>query len=651
MRRIVEFTKLAWTTLLIATLSFSLVTAGCKKAGSGGETSKLISSEVRAKLAPDALAIVDLLTDKTQLFGFVDLGQPLAQHAMAFGWDKALVDDVTKLLASRAGLEVGRLQVAGLAKFSAKEPVFFLPGVAGKATKGDLGFTQQYKGTDVTVVNDVYLVRLGTTLALGTEQAIKDYLDQRAAGATSLAKANPAWVTHMLTHAAGQCVAVSVNVPMLAAGNQADNDADAKAIMEHLDIATMLIGKDAFRYELGAKPGHGGALLAQLNTWLDKGRSEMQTGLAELAAKPDAGAGLAAKIFGLYGNHFFDSIERNAAGDVVSVRLPWRMPQVPAFTAGPNLAQRASAPGEWMVGQVNMGMPLLEGLLAATNIIGAKPMDVAPIGAELAAFMVAHHGIDLTGVQAITASMSGETPLISVVRAATAKPLPGTLAVGQGMPLMGDAMIVPTPWGAVLGPLQQQDALVRAAGSEPGAAALASHPLLQDVADAPAFARVAVDFSLAPAAMREAMGDKVPVKAVYARLNSKSLDVEVQAQPGKAPAIQALVGLGLGAMQDQARKLYEQRETLPLPEAIGGVFAHHQAQQLATMLKPKDLGDDRLLFSIPMPAQTQQSTAIVAAAAIGVVAAVAIPAFMKYQQRAAAMQDVAPAPTAAKIAQ
>ncbi|MBK9072331.1 MAG: hypothetical protein IPL79_15225 [Myxococcales bacterium] len=626
----------AWATTLTTLLCASLVLGGCKKAAPGGDTATLLSASVAKQLAPDTLAIVDALTDKTEVFGFFDLGQPLPALATSMGFDKALVDDVLALLESRAGLQLRTVQVVGMAKLSAKSPVFFFPGAAGKTGKSELGFTQKHNNADVQVIGEAFTTNIGTMLVVGEEAAIKGYLDERAAGGHSLSKHKPAWVKQALTLASESSAMITVDGDMMRREAKADGEQDAageaaRRIIEQTASLTLAVAATGFRWELAAKPGAAAAIAGDITSMLALGQTGMQAEIAKLAEQGGEAA-FGASLLRTYGTHFFESIEQSVAGDNVSLRLPFRAP--PEFTLGaaPALAQHVAAPGEWMVTQLNLGAPALATMLKYTDVIG-KPMDLAGVAKDIQAFMVAQLGVDFTQAQAATIAVAGEVPTFSIINAAGTTVDPGSLAVGQRKSF-GDMIVAAVPWGAVIHGAKHADVMAPALAAGVPATSLTSHALLAPKADDPTIMLAAADLTLAPAELRAQMGDKVPVKAVYARMSMKGIDVEVHATPGKAPAIKALIGLGLGAAQDQARKLYEGRNSLPLDQALGGVVAHHQVQLLVKYLTPKDLGDDRLGFSIPMPSNTGAMRTQIGVAVVGILAAVAIPAFMQYMQRA-----------------
>lgn len=578
-----------WTGALVAVVVASAV--GCKKDLHTSPVAAVISGDVASKLSAQELAFLEVLPGDVTAFGYVELGMSLDQVIPQGNDYRGMSDDLVEMAKRRWGVEVKNVRGFGIAgqgeKFSI---VLDLGGAAALPAQG----------------SDFATGKLGALTVLGEPDAVAGLVASAQKG-PALIKANPEWVKRALGYAAGEPFFLSATGDFLRAANK---DEDGKMLMQSLDDATFVVGKAALSSVLTVKPGQMATARGPIEMVIGKAKAELDAKIAQLpSAGPDAIATILAKH---YGHAVLDGIAISERGNALEVRLPWRAPQLPAPVASPALSERVVVADEWAVVQLDLGAPMLQQLIAFTDLLG-NPLDRAKLHGELLGELAKLLDVPAVDPRAVTVSVGGMAGVASVHASKGALP-------GNAFPVLrGEAVAAATPWGLAV-TLESMSSVLTDSLKKPGAPLplVAQSKLL---GDSKAFLRGAVDFDRLPM-MAKAMTGSVPVRSAEFAATATSLEAVVVAKPGQAQQILGLVNMAKGMVEGEMAKDYPNRQSLSAEAEVKAIAQFHMGKALSKMLSPKVEGD-RLTFSLKMPASAMPENTAAAMFAIGAVAGAA----------------------------
>jgi hypothetical protein len=603
-------------------MALALLSAGlsgaCKKEGGSSAIAALVPGDTAAKLSKDLMAFAEELPGDVEAFGYLELGQPLEQMIsngdMAVAY-REMIADLSEMTARRWGLELRKLSGVGVVVHQ-RRPLLVVVGPSAPPRPGG------------ELVGEVMLGQLGKLSVLGETDAVAALLASAKQG-KRLHQTRPAWLKSALVHAAGNAVFFSGALPPELAD---DAPLMLQDRLREVTDATATIGATGLAVYLSCKPGTA----ASVHTFLEGGLAMARTQMDKAGAMlPQGGAGpLLGVLLRHYGQALWKSIAHKASGDEVAVKLGWHAPELPKL-APIKLAERVVAPGELAVAQLNFGAPLSELLVGLTDVLEA-PLDRAALRRELAEALVPLVGVPGLDPRGATGSVSAAGVLVSVHNA----PL-GTGAAGSELALFGGAVeAVTTPWGLAFSPQtaagSKEQLVAAATAPQPGVAGLGDVKLL-DADDA--FLRVYADLTLLPPGMPlPASLPKIDRVAVV--LGMERFAAEVTAPPGGGKALADwLKTVPQLAMPAAMEAEYRDRAKQPAATEVMLIVQRSQRRQLEIALTPAEIDGDRLRFETKFPPAQMQL--IGAAMAVGVASAIAIPAFLSYQMKAAAsMQDL-----------
>lgn len=579
--------------LCAVTLAAAASLVSCGKSLHPSGVSAVLSSDVASRLPRDLLSFVEELPAGIAGFGYVDLTGGLESMLQVGPEYQPMVDDLLEMAQRRWGLEVRKLRGVGVVAIKDDLVVFFNAG--DKAALPSTG--------------EVAVARLGAYTVVGPSAAVAAL--QAMPRQPRVAKQHPQWVRSALAHAAGQPAFFTVN----ADNTPPAKDPEGARIVAAMAHATAVFSSTGGAAYLTAKPGQLATLRKPIDDGLAQGRAQLSAAQALPGQDSVSVVGrLAARTWGAA---FFSSLKVNAAGDELALELPWHSPTLPPMSAAPDLAQRVVVADEWAVVQVDLGRPLLSTLIAASDVLGVA-IDRKLISRELLD-LGARLGFPVLDPTTATLSVGGMAGVVSLhgQGPATAR---GVFPVAGG-----ELFASATPWGLALTPGNMRDTLEGALRrAEPGM------PLAQSsrLAKVDARLRAFVDLGRLPT-MLKIMAREVPVETVELALDSTGFEAEVLVEAGKTDYVQGAVSMLRGALADLASADYAKRKTLAPLDEVRAITSHHQGALMVKMLTPKVSGD-RLTFSYHLSPQAAQSWAGVA---VGVIAAVSVPAFRDYMQR------------------
>jgi hypothetical protein len=330
-----------------------------------------------------------------------------------------------------------------------------------------------------------------------------------------------------------------------------------------------------------------------------------------------------------YSAALWKSIEQKTNGDELVVTLGWHAPVLPAPQPAA-LSERVVVPGEMAVAQMNLGVPVTELLLAMTDVLKA-PLDREAIKKEVAAQIALLTSVNGLDPRAVTVSAGPQGVILSLHN----KPVG---QAGAALPPLGGAVeMVATKWGVALSPMPVPQLLGTAVSSSEPGAPIAGVKLL-DRKDA--FVRAYVDVTKLPAAfLSELPAPLQPVKTVAIASSTTTFDAEVGTASGAAKGVaEQLVKLIDAMVPPDMDEMYKDRAKLPVEQEVLAIMSTYQRGTLKRYLTPAQVTGDKIVFHTELSAS--QSQLLVGVAVVGVAAAVAIPAFMAYQFRAAQFDDL-----------
>ena len=551
-----------WIGALVAVVVASSV--ACKKDLHTSSVAAVLPGDVASKYSKEQLAFIEVLPADLAGFGYFEMGMSLDQIIPAGTDYRGAVDDLVEMAQRRWGIEVRNVHGFGVAA-QGGEPVLF----------AELGKAAVVPVTDP----DFATGRLGDLTLLGKPASVTAMLASVKQGPT-LIKARPEWVKRALGHAAGAAAFYTFAADKLLL----KADAESRVMLENIDDGTVLAGDSELALRFTVKPGKMAAARAPADQTLGKARAHVA---AEIGQMSTAGAEAVVAILARhYGQAMLGGVQIAEQGNTLSVSLPWRAPSMPATSPAPSLSERVVAPDEWAVLQLNLGAPVLQTLVALTDVVGL-PLDRAKLGGELLAELSKLLDIPAIDPRAATVSVGG---LSGVVSLHTEK---GALPKGAFPIAKGEAVAAATPWGVAVTIESMRSTLTDALAKPSAGLPLAAQSKL--AGNNQAILRGFVDFDRLPM-MAKAMVGSVPVRSVELSMTRDLLEATVVAKPGQAAQIQGLAGMAAGIVAGDSEQKYRDRKSASAEQEAEAIVHYHTAKMLSQMMTPKVDGD-RLTFS------------------------------------------------------
>ncbi|MBP9088621.1 MAG: hypothetical protein KBG15_21035, partial [Kofleriaceae bacterium] len=366
------------------------------------------------------------------------------------------------------------------------------------------------------------------------------------------------------------------------------------------------------RVHLQGRPDQHAAMQTAVLAAVDEARSKVAAMIAELEHAQPAVAVLAKH----YATALNKSLTVTTGQAETVIAFAGRMPTLPAFGAAPSVQNRVAAQGEAAVVQFNAGGPLLDAFIAATDVF-AQPLDRAAVRADLLKLLPPGAPVETSSV---VVSTGGSSAVVVSATTANAGQLPSQAL--QWGPTFVESKTL--PWGVAL-------SLGGPAGSEQPT----SMDARLDQPNATAILRGAVDVSKLPAQLQAQVGGWV--RSAFFEIGMARALLEVQAAPGKGQALMGFWDLGKNRLMSQVEPLYARRAGFDDPtQEVSAILSYHWAKFLIAAVAPKLVGDDLLRVDLEMKnyASTMSGGIVVGTAMVGVLAAVAIPAFLDYTKKA-----------------
>ena len=590
-------------------------------------------------IAPEALGFLTELPASTIAFGVIDLHQPLQltvdKIVSNAPWLGPLVADVKAMTERRFGLNplssralgVAGIEVSGDASIDAK-----VDGVAGsnseqagKPRKSDIAMFGIFQAAGnpsaaFAPVADlpgafrsanVVLYKMGAYWAIGDIEAIRVLNDARKLPARFLTTKTD-FIRWAWAKAGGEFM-MAIEVPASAK----DKSGAAEKLSRAMFTAQTKTDGSVQRFELQAqlqgRPGQHDAMQAEVVEAVAAARAKVDAKIAELESAQPAVAALA--------KHYVTALNKSltvtTGQNETAIVFGGRLPTLPAFGAAPSMQNRVAAVGESAVVQFNAGGPLLDALIAATDIF-AQPLDRAAVNADLLHLLPPGAPV---GISSIVASIGG--PSTFVFSATTANPVqlqPQHQSLQWGSTFIENKA---TPWGMALsfgGP---------ASDDQP----TTMDPRL-DKPSATVILRGAVDVSKLPAQLQTKVGGWV--RSAFFEIGTSRALLEVQAVKGQGKVLMGFLDVGKQQLLSQVEPPYAQRTSFEDPtQELGAIVAYHWTKFLIATVAPKLVGDDLLRIDLQLNDSTIPLTAGlgIGTAVVGMLTAIAIPAFTDYLKK------------------
>ncbi len=584
-------------------------TSACKKDLHTSSVAAVLPAEVSSKLSKELLDFVEVLPGDVASFGYLELGLTVEQ--MFYGEDyRGLLDDIEEMAKRRWGVEIKKVRGFGMAMLGSELALFV-----------ELGSGAVIPPTG----SDIMTGKLGKLTVVGKPATVNAIVN--GAKASTLIKARPEWVKRALGHAAGQSAFFSFAADKLPPD---EGDETTKVMIAAIEDGTMTAGSTGGAFYASTKAGKMG----DARKPIEAGLAAMRLGLPTAISQLSSGGPMQALTALLLKHHVgaaLNGIKVEERGATLAVSLPWRAPQLPALIPAPALAQRVIAPDEWAVVQLDLGAPLLQMFISLTDVVGA-PLDRSTLSDEWMSALVGALDIPTIDPRSVTVSVGGASALASIHGPSSA------MRKGVFPILQGQAVAASTTWGMVATAPQMQsvlqDATIRPSAGLPLAASS------KVSADGQARLRAVVDFDRLPAMARMFVSD-VPLRTLEVSGTSTSIRAEVLVKPGKVGDVQALLDGLKQQFSAGVDEKYKNRKQVSAENEFEAIAKYHQMKIVDKVLTPKADGD-RLTFSYSyeMPEGMAVTTGV--AAVVGVLAAVAIPAFMDYLKKSEAVGASAP---------
>ncbi|MEZ4361285.1 MAG: hypothetical protein R3B48_13960 [Kofleriaceae bacterium] len=581
--------KRTWMLVGLSCLMLAL-TSSCKKEGSPG-VAALVSADIAKDLGPELLAFAEALPSETQGFGYLQLGKPLSEFPEGmFAVYRGMFDDITEMVVRRWGVDVTKIRGLGLMVIQ-DLPVAFVSLPDGS------------KAPPLPAGAPVALGKVGAFTVVGPPPAVKA-LTEAAAQHKPLHKAQPLWLKDALTRAAGSFVFFSGDFAKFMIAHPPKRPLPSE--IANVQTITTAVSRGGFVAAATCKPGTAEAQRKIIEDALAKAKPlALMAARAKLRDLP-----LVASMATHYANALFGSIKVDAQGDSVSVGLHWSLPELPAELPAPPLTQRAIAKEEWLVAQLNLVSPMLEMMVAFTDVLEVK-LDRAAMVKELKDELTKLLGVRGLDPHAVTISAGSDSLYVSLA-AEGAQVEQGP----TGIPLA----VLATPWGLAGTEAKDGPLLEEHLASPPPALELVASSKFADAKDA--MLRLFVDATKMPPKLANGMP---PLKDLSLAMTGSVIAAEVTAQPGQGAMIAGLITEFVSKLQRDAEEPYKRRAQASVPEELKAIMQYHQAKQFAELFTAKVDGD-HLHFSYTYPVVSARVMG--AAALVGVAAAVAVPAMM-----------------------
>jgi type II secretory pathway pseudopilin PulG len=585
---------------------FLLALVSCRKDERSSPVAAMLPKDVAARLPADLLVIAEALPATTQAFGYFDLGGPLTPLPAAWADYRMAVDDLLEMAKRRWHVDLRQARGYGMvAVGSTFALVAAIPPPKGAPPKIEDGWT---------------FGRLGALTTFGPSDAV-------AAVTAAAAQQKPfyvehaAWLKAVLTHAAGaRMMGAAVWTPEL----RRELPASVAPQLATLELATFAIGKDRAAIYLDCKPQGAASVRALVDTGVGFATQALTS---QLAALPSDGPGpLAKALVQPLAQALLKSLRVTTKGDTVALELPWHAPKLLAASGATAITDRVIAPGEWAVVQVDLQRPAIEALVSVLDVL-SEPLDKAAMSAQLKAELAALLGAPAMDPRGFIVSAGSDLVAVSVQGKAG-----GAAAAAPAQ--LGGLPAVTTSWGMAVttkdgGPALQ---LAAAQPGQPLAGPATSKLLAQEGS---VFA--AVDLSIAPPRFRQDFAD-APVRAAELAVIGTRFHADVTAEPGKAGQLVAELKRLIATTKAQADPPYRDRANGPAFLELMAIMQHQQAELLAELATPKAISGDRLHFERDFPLVREPM--IMAAMASGVLAAIAIPAYLDFMKKAKVSEAV-----------
>ena len=290
------------------------------------------------------------------------------------------------------------------------------------------------------------------------------------------------------------------------------------------------------------------------------------------------------------------------------------------------------------------------GVVVGPQLLSAgMPILEDPSVKEALAYIKKREGVDVAGFDGLVGfatSIDEANPSVAVfVRVPMARALKGTTAkTVSGVAIVTiekELYAASVSDGILFGTLGGVEAGVAAAGN-PANALSPKSPLaglfgiVKDGAGIAMQATAAVVPDPSVAAMAEMFG----VAAASLSWDGVAARAVIEGDAAKLPQVAAMIQLGLGQMVQAAaeeRKQTENGDSTMLGAAA--IWAHGSAVDLAAKLQPKQDGN-RLVVEYRFPESAVARNSMMSVAGMGILAAVAVPAFSKYVKKSKTAEAV-----------
>lgn len=575
----------------------------CKKEGAGSGVAALLSKDKAAALSKQALAFYELVPEGTPAFGYVDFEKSIDQSMKAQPQlFRDLYADFSEMVQRRFGLEIGGLTGAGFVFINENDAVFVLPAPAG----GKL---------PTLPPGEVKAALFGAAMVLGEPRQVDAFLAS-CKQKKPLYKADPSWLRRALTTGAGADMAMYFDAEAMRAAKGPNVKPPDDPIEKNLEDAVFVSDGTTLMLALGCKPKTGGEVRARFDGLLAEGRAGVQKAIAGL---PSDGPGpLAAAMLRIYSEAFFGSVKLSNQGDEVTAKLTFRVPELPKLAKVPALSQRLIANGEWAVAQLHFGAPMIDLLVALSDLFEVR-IDRAAVTGQLVEALGSAVGIPGLNPTGVTVSAGSNSILASVHT-------PTSGLAQEPFPLLGGELAaMAQPWGVAITTGDQTAALSPPAQAQPLPLLATSKLASEDHVIFRAF----VDVTSIPPGLAPPV--PLPVQSLAVALTETSFTLEATAQPGRVKELAVPLTEMVAGVSQQMNANYQSRQNASLDEEAQAILAYHFTKLAASVLSPQVDGDV-LRFSTSFP--KMQIPLLAGVAATGMLAAIAVPAFTRYQQAA-----------------
>jgi type IV pilus assembly protein PilA len=569
-------------------------------------------------IAPEALGFLAEMPASTVAFGVLDLHESLQTTIDSIvarsPWLGPLVADLKDMAQRRLGLDFLPSRSIGLAGFDvslADRPDKIEVVGVFQATSTPTGSFVPMPDLSGGFINDdiaLYKLGSGSYWAIGEKNAITALAAARAKDATRYVAAHADFIRWAWAKAGSEFL-FAMQAPASAQGKPGVGGALGQ-------FAVTLDRRDSqmtLRASLQARAGKE----KELQAGIAEARAEVRKQAADAIAQLQQTSAPMARIATLYWTTIDSNVKVAVTSAEATMEFGIKMPIMPAMLPAPSLQQRMAVANENSVLQFNLGAPLLDTLIASTDVF-TTPIDRAAIRTEVIALVPPGVPIDMSSIVVSMGDGVGrglEGFLISVM---SGKPVSEPLQLGSLSSRV-------TPWGLVVG---AESALTSSSAAPAAIDARLQQP------SATAVFRAAVDVARLPAALQATVSKWA--RSWYIEIASDRFLIEVQATKDQGQAILGFWNMLKPQAMSEIKPKYDNRKTTTDPEQeIQAVFAYHFATLIFDGLEPTLVGDDLMRIELKMPTSQSAPVArgVVVAWTVGMLAAVAVPAFMDYMKK------------------